>query len=100
MRDVVELARRDLRAGRGTLRRRQRGPHEVRLARARRHEGARCSRRRAVLPLEQAVGLTMAWYRAHGQGADARQLCDADISDFETRSVAIDLPLRLRFWTT
>ena len=38
-----------------------------------------------VLPLEQAVGLTMAWYRAHGQGADARQLCDADISGFETR---------------
>ena len=55
------------------------------------HGSPSTSRKRAmllgvapVLPLEQAIGLTMAWYRAHGQGADARQLCDADISGFET----------------
>ena len=37
------------------------------------------------LLLMQAVTQTMAWYRAHREGADARQLCLADISDFENR---------------
>jgi CDP-glucose 4,6-dehydratase len=36
-----------------------------------------------ILSLAQAVDQTMAWYRAQGQGADARQLCLADISEFE-----------------
>jgi hypothetical protein len=35
--------------------------------------------------LVQAVTRTMAWYRAHREGAEARQLCLADISDFENR---------------
>ncbi len=33
----------------------------------------------------QAVQRTMAWYRAHKDGADARQLCQADIDNFEAR---------------
>jgi CDP-glucose 4,6-dehydratase len=37
------------------------------------------------LTLVQAVTRTMAWYRAHREGAEARQLCLADISDFENR---------------
>jgi CDP-glucose 4,6-dehydratase len=36
-----------------------------------------------ILSLAQAVDQTMAWYRAQGKGADARQLCLADISEFE-----------------
>ena len=36
-----------------------------------------------ILSLAQAVDQTMAWYRAQGQDADARQLCFADISEFE-----------------
>jgi CDP-glucose 4,6-dehydratase len=36
-----------------------------------------------ILSLAQAVDQTMAWYRAQEQGADARQLCVADISEFE-----------------
>ena len=39
------------------------------------------------LPLAQAVTQTMAWYRAHREGADARQFCLADISDFENRAL-------------
>jgi CDP-glucose 4,6-dehydratase len=38
------------------------------------------------LTLMEAINLTMAWYRAQTQGADARALCDADISDFEQRA--------------
>jgi CDP-glucose 4,6-dehydratase len=37
------------------------------------------------LSLVQAVQRTMTWYRAHRDGADARQLCVADIADFEAR---------------
>lgn len=36
-----------------------------------------------ILSLAQAVDQTMAWYCAQGKGADARQLCLADISEFE-----------------
>jgi CDP-glucose 4,6-dehydratase len=85
VRDVVELARQnygqgEVRYGEGTD-----GPHEsawlaLDATKARDILGVV-----PVLPLEQAIGLTMAWYHAHGQGADARQLCDADISGFETR---------------
>jgi CDP-glucose 4,6-dehydratase len=38
-----------------------------------------------TLTLTEAVKLTIAWYRAHKDGADARQLCLAEISDFEQR---------------
>ena len=36
------------------------------------------------LTVVQAVDRTMAWYRAYGAGADARQLCEADIAEFTT----------------
>jgi CDP-glucose 4,6-dehydratase len=39
------------------------------------------------LTLVQAVTQTMAWYRAHREGAEARQLCLAEISDFENRAL-------------
>lgn len=49
-----------------------------------------------ILSLAQAVDQTMAWYRAQGQDADARQLCLADISEFErlalTRPAAVSQP--------
>jgi CDP-glucose 4,6-dehydratase len=49
-----------------------------------------------ILSLAQAVDQTMAWYRAQGQRADARQLCLADISEFEglalTRPTAVSQP--------
>jgi CDP-glucose 4,6-dehydratase len=38
------------------------------------------------MTLEQAVQRTMAWYRAHHGGADARDLCYGDIAAFEDSS--------------
>ncbi len=50
----------------------------------------------SILSLAQAVDQTMAWYRAQEQGADTRQLCLADISEFEglalTRPAALSQP--------
>ena len=43
-----------------------------------------------VWTLVEAVKRTMAWYRAQRDGADARQLCAADISNFEAQSAAAE----------
>ena len=48
------------------------------------------------LTLVQAVTQTMAWYRAHREGAEARQLCLADISDFEKRAPNRSAALKIR----
>ncbi|MBI3704224.1 MAG: CDP-glucose 4,6-dehydratase, partial [Rhizobiales bacterium] len=40
------------------------------------------------MTLVQAITQTMAWYRAHQDGAAARQLCLADISDFDSRAMS------------
>lgn len=82
VRELVELSRRaygegDVRYGDG-----MEGPHEsawlaLEVAKARAVLGVT-----PTLTLEQAVERTMAWYRAQKNGADARQLCDADISEF------------------
>lgn len=84
VREVVELARSGY--GRGTARYGDgsEGPHEagwlaLDTGKARDRLGIR-----PVWRLAEAVERTMAWYRAHDQGADARQLCHADISDFES----------------
>lgn len=83
--DVVELARRAY--GKGTARYSDgsEGPHEsgwlaLDTARVRERLGIR-----PVWRLAEAVERTLAWYRAHNEGADARQLCGDDISDFERR---------------
>jgi CDP-glucose 4,6-dehydratase len=61
------------------------GPHETAWlaldnAKARRVLGVS-----PALTLVQAVTRTMAWHRSHKAGVDARQLCEADIADFEAR---------------
>ena len=85
VRDVVELARTaygegDVHYGDGSS-----GPHEtdwlgLDIAKARKVLGVS-----PTFTLVQAVTRTMAWYRAHKDGAEARQLCEADIADFEAR---------------
>ena len=45
--------------------------------------------------LIEGVKRTMAWYRAHQRGTDARALCLADMSDFESRA-ASPAPQRAR----
>lgn len=92
VRDVVELARRAyvngaVRYGDGSE-----GPHEsgwlsLDTGKARERLGIR-----PVWTLAEAVERTMTWYRAHEEGADARQLCHADISDFESEATAGQVP--------
>jgi len=85
VRDLVELAgtvygQGEVRYGAGTE-----GPHEsARLL----LDVGKAEATLGVTPkltLVQAVSQTMAWYRLHSQGADARLLCDADIADFSKR---------------
>jgi CDP-glucose 4,6-dehydratase len=81
---VIELARRaygkgEVEYGDGTE-----GPHESAWLALEIAKAARLLGVTPTLTLAQAVERTMAWYRAHGAGADARALCDADISDFES----------------
>ena len=45
-----------------------------------------------MFTLVQAIQKTMAWYRAHRGGAAARQLCDAEIADFEMRTRTSSAP--------
>ena len=59
------------------------GPHEtawlaLEIAKAREALGVA-----PKLTLAQAVGKTMAWYRARHDGADALALCRADIAAYE-----------------
>jgi CDP-glucose 4,6-dehydratase len=83
VRDVVELARRAYGQGAVQYGDGHDGPHEsawlaLAVGKARDQLGIA-----PVLSPAQAVERTMAWYRAHAQGADARQLCNADIAAFE-----------------
>ncbi|MGA7972116.1 MAG: CDP-glucose 4,6-dehydratase [Pseudolabrys sp.] len=91
VREVVELARRIYGGGAVRYGEGGDGPHEsawlsLNTDKARERLGVR-----PVWTLADAVARTMAWYRAHdahsayGEHADARQLCDADIADFERR---------------
>ena len=85
VRDVVELARAaygegEVRYGDGSE-----GPHEsasltLDVAKAKATLGVA-----PKLTLAQAVTSTIAWYRAHERGADARQLCLANLDDFAAR---------------
>jgi len=94
VRDVVEGARAAFGEGRVRYGDGNEGPHEsasltLDIAKAKAMLGVV-----PTLGLTQAVSWTMAWYRAHAQGANARQLCLANIDDFEARlkqPAALDL---------
>jgi CDP-glucose 4,6-dehydratase len=84
VRDLIELAQTSY--GEGDVSFAQvEGPHEaawLALDSSKAHELLGVS---PALTLVQAVTQTMAWYRAHREGAGARQLCEADIATFEAR---------------
>lgn len=87
VRDLVELARAAYGEGEVHFGDGNDGPHEdawlaLDNAKARNVLGVA-----PKLTPVQAVQRTMAWYRAHKDGADARQLCEADIINFETRGL-------------
>jgi CDP-glucose 4,6-dehydratase len=83
VRDVVELARAAYGEGEVHYGTGGEGPHEAAWL------ALDASKAEAVLgvaprlTLVQAIKRTMAWYRAHATGKEARQLCESDISDFE-----------------
>lgn len=87
VRDVVELARGIY--GKGAIRYGDgsEGPHESGWLALDSRKAQERLGIRPVWRLTDAVERTMAWYRARSEGADARQLCSDDISDFE-RSAA------------
>jgi CDP-glucose 4,6-dehydratase len=87
VRELVELARLAYRAGAARYGDGTEGPHEsawltLDISKAKAMLGVT-----PTLTLTQAVNWTIAWYRAQEQGADARELCHADISDFEERTL-------------
>jgi CDP-glucose 4,6-dehydratase len=83
VREVIELARTRYGQGQVIWGDGSEGPHEagwlaLEIAKARNTLG--------VVPkwsLAQAIERTMSWYRRQSQGEDARQLCLAEIVDFE-----------------
>ena len=86
VRDLIELARAAYGDGEVHFSDGSEGPHEAAWLEL---ENAKAKNVLGVLPkltLAQAVTRTMAWYRAHTDGADARRLCEADIADFEARA--------------
>jgi len=87
VRDVVELARQAYGEGEVRYAEAEEGPHEAEwlaldIAKAKAALGVT-----PMLTLVQAITRTMAWYRAHKNGALADQLCSADIDDFAARSL-------------
>ncbi|MEQ1403708.1 CDP-glucose 4,6-dehydratase [Neorhizobium sp. Rsf11] len=83
VRHVIEIARAsygsgDVQYGDGTE-----GPHEARWLAL---ETAKARHMLNIEPrwlLKEAVDRTMTWYRAQHGGADARALCEAEITDYE-----------------
>lgn len=83
VRHVVELARAAYGGGDVIYGEGQEGPHEAGLLAL---EVAKARTVLGVKPkwsLEEAVRRTMIWYKALQNGADARQLCDAEIAAYE-----------------
>ncbi len=80
--ELVQLARNAFGRGHSAYGTGASGPHEtgtltLEVARARQVLGLR-----PCWPVQQAVSRTMVWYRHYGNGAPARGLCLADITDY------------------
>lgn len=83
VRNVVEMACSAYGTGTIHYESKSNGPHEagwlaLETAKARTVLGIQ-----PIWPLAEAVNRTMGWYRAQHAGADARTLCEAEITDYE-----------------
>jgi CDP-glucose 4,6-dehydratase len=90
VREVVELARRAFGKGEVRFSDDNSGPHEAGWLAL---ETAKARMALDVQPkwgLADAVKHTMNWYQAQHAGADARELCLAEISQYETRQACED----------
>lgn len=81
--DVVGLARGLFGAGEYVLADEPDGPHESAWLALDAAKAATVLGVEPRWPLSDAVGRTVHWYRHHGRGASARELCYADIDAFE-----------------
>ena len=83
VRNVIELARNAYGAGQVVYAEDSSGPHEagwlaLETAKARETLGIK-----SKWPLSETVNRTIAWYSAQQQGAEARDLCEAEITYYE-----------------
>ncbi len=95
VRDLIELARVVYGEGEVDYAVSDDGPHEAAWLAL---ENAKAESVLGVAPawtLIEAVKRTMAWYRAHREGAAARALCEADIAAFEFRAAAAPAAIKL-----
>jgi CDP-glucose 4,6-dehydratase len=83
VRDLVELARTAYGEGEVDYRDGSEGPHESAWLALNVAKAADILGVMPKLTLVETVRRTMAWYRAHGLGTDAKVLCEAEISAFE-----------------
>ena len=83
VRDLVELARIAYGSGSARYAESADGPHEAGWLALDNAKAETVLGVRPRLTLAQAVGRTMAWYRAQQGGADAQALCEADIAAYE-----------------
>jgi CDP-glucose 4,6-dehydratase len=83
VRDLVELARTAYGGGEVDYRDGSEGPHESAWLALNVTKAADLLGVIPKLTLVETVKRTMAWYRAHAFGTDARALCEAEISAFE-----------------
>jgi CDP-glucose 4,6-dehydratase len=85
VRDLVEMARAAYGTGDVCYGTANEGPHEAACLALDSAKAGNVLGIAPTLTLVQAVQQTMVWYRAHNNGADARELCSAEISDYENR---------------
>lgn len=88
VRDVIELARRAYGGAEVVWSDGDAGPHEAGWLAL---DSAKATTSLRIVPrwdLDESVVRTMNWYRRVTQGADARELCMADIAAFDSRSEA------------
>ncbi len=83
VRDVVEMARAANGAGNVRYASANEGPYEAAWLALDSTKAKSALGIAPAMTLVQAVERTMNWYQAHNNGANARELCFADISDFE-----------------
>lgn len=82
-RDVVEMARAAHGSGDVHFADTEEGPYEAAWLALDTSKAREELAVRPKLPLARAIGQTMAWYKAHREGADALALCRADIAAYE-----------------
>ena len=85
VRDLIELARTVYGGGKVDYQDGSEGPHESPWLALNAAKAAEMLGVTPKLTLAETVKRTMAWYREHGSGTHARGLCEAEISEFETK---------------